>query len=81
MRALFGGDDRIPEGSRGISGDGAPGPQIAPAPTVTFVSPSGDLGVNVGFISVIENGAPRQGGPVMTIRRRTVTGVWRYVAG
>ena len=67
-------------GSRGIRGDGAPGPQIARAPTVTFVSPSGDLGVNVGFISVIENGTPRRGGPFMTIWRRTASGVWRYVA-
>jgi hypothetical protein len=36
--------------------------------------------VNAGFISVIENGTPRQAGPFMTVWRRTATGVWRYVA-
>jgi hypothetical protein len=66
--------------ARGIRGDGAPGPQIAWAPSVTFVSPAGDLGVNAGFISFIENGTARQGGPFMTIWRRTPGGVWRYIA-
>ena len=62
---------------------GAPPPagvKLAWEISETIVAPSGDLGVNLGFVTITRPGQPPAQIPFMTVWRRNSEGQWRFIA-